>query len=283
MLDIRSARVDATNAGAIPDAVLADLLAAIVRLAEDAGRAILDIYVGDFAVDFKEDASPLTAADLAAQRVIVAGLAQIAPHIPILSEEALEVPWSERRRWQSFWLVDPLDGTREFVKRNGEFTVNIALIERHRPVLGVVHAPVHLRTAWAQREHGAWQRQGLGGDVRRLRVAPRVAPPWRVLGSRSHRDAETARFLDAQGPIEVTGLGSSLKFVAIAAGEADLYARFGPTSEWDTGAGQCVLEEAGGAVVGLDGKALDYNARETLLNPSFIACAGQPSRWIPGA
>jgi len=126
-------------------------------------------------------------------------------------------------------------------------------------------------------------RQGPGGEVRAMRVAPRTAPPWRVLGSRSHRDAQTTRFLDAQGPTEFTGLGSSLKFVAIAAGEADLYARFGPTSEWDTAAGQCVLEAAGGAVVGMDGQPLDYNARETLINPSFIACAGAPSQWIPGA
>ncbi len=258
-------------------------LDAIVGLAEDAGRAILEIYAGDFAVDFKDDASPLTAADVAAHRVIVAGLRELTPNIPIISEEAVHCDWHERKDWQVFWLVDPLDGTREFVKRNGEFTVNIALIDEHRPVLGVVHAPVLARTAWAHRGRGAWQRQGPGGVVRAMHVAPRVLPPWRVLGSRSHRDAQTTRFLDAQGPIEVTGLGSSLKFVAIAAGEADLYARFGPTSEWDTAAGQCVLEAAGGAVVAMDGQPLHYNARETLINPSFVACAGAPSQWIPDA
>ncbi len=251
-----------------------------MRLAEDAGRAILEVYAGDFSVDLKDDASPLTAADLAAQRIISVGLARIAPHIPVLSEEAREVPWSERRDWQRFWLVDPLDGTREFVKRNGEFTVNIALIELHRPRLGVVHAPVTGRTAWAERGEGAWHRAGTGAPIQALAVSPRSAPPWRVLGSRSHRDPETERFLAAQGPVEVKGLGSSLKFIAIAAGDADLYARFGPTSEWDTAAGQCVLEAAGGAVVGLDGRSLDYNARETLLNPSFIACAGDPARWL---
>jgi len=255
----------------------------IVRIAEDAGRAILEVYSREFAVEWKDDASPLTAADLAAHRVIVEGLSKITPGVPILSEEASEVPWLERSRWRSFWLVDPLDGTREFVKRNGEFTVNIALIEAHRPVLGVVHAPALGRTAWAQRGAGAFQRDGVAGVVQALRVAPRSEPPWRVMGSRSHRNSETARFLDAHGPTEVTPLGSSLKFVEIAAGVADVYARLGPTSEWDTAAGQCVLECAGGAVVDLDGRSLDYNARATLINPSFLACAGEPSQWISNA
>ncbi len=259
----------------------AGLIDAIVELAEEAGRAILEVYRGDFAVDFKDDASPLTEADLAAHRIIVEGLGRIATGIPILSEESLDVPWEVRRQWSVFWLVDPLDGTREFVKRNGKFTVNIALIDAHRPVLGVVHAPVLERTAWAQRGYAARERRGgAHAETRQLRVAPRATPPWRVLGSRSHRDADTSRFLDAQGPIEVTGLGSSLKFVAIAAGEADLYARFGPTSEWDTAAGQCVLEAAGGALVALDGQPLGYNLRDTLINPSFVACAGSPAQWL---
>ena len=267
-------------ASALPGATTLDR---IVRLAEDAGRAILDVYSREFEVEWKDDASPLTAADLAAHTLIVAGLAQISPGVPILSEEASEIPWLERSQWRSFWLVDPLDGTREFVKRNGEFTVNIALIEGHRPVLGVVHAPALGRTAWAQRGAGAFQRDGVAGVVQPMRVAPRSEPPWRVLGSRSHRDSETARFLDAHGPTEVTPLGSSLKFVEIAAGAGDVYVRLGPTSEWDTAAGQCVLECAGGTVVDLEGRSLTCNLRDTLINPSFLACAGEPSQWIRSA
>jgi len=255
----------------------------IVLVAESAGRAILEVYSGEFAVEWKDDASPLTAADLVANKVIVEGLAKISPGVPILSEEATEIPWLIRSQWRAFWLVDPLDGTREFVKRNGEFTVNIALIEAHQPVLGVVHAPALGRTAWAERGVGAYQREGASGPVQTLRVAPRSEPPWRVMGSRSHRSAETARFLDVQGPIEVTPMGSSLKFVEIATGAADVYARLGPTSEWDTAAGQCVLECAGGAVVDLEGRSLSYNLRESLINPSFLACAGDASRWIANA
>ncbi len=264
----------------MPDASLLDR---IVRLAEDAGRAILDVYSREFAVEWKSDASPVTAADLAAHAVIIEGLARISPGVPVLSEEDSEVPWGERSRWRSYWLVDPLDGTREFVKRNGEFTVNIALIEAHRPVLGVVHAPALARSAWARQGVGAFHRNGVAGVVETLHVAPRSAPPWRVMGSRSHRDSDTARFLDAYGPTEVTPLGSSLKFVELAAGVADVYVRLGSTSEWDTAAGQCVLECAGGAVVDLDGRRLGYNARDTLINPSFVACAGEVSHWIRNA
>ncbi len=258
-------------------------LEAIVALAEDAGRAILDVYAGDFAVEFKGDASPLTAADLAAERIISDALRTLAPGVPVISEEAPQSSWQERRRWPTLWLVDPLDGTREFVKRNGEFTVNIALIEHHRPTLGVVHAPVTGRTAWAATGGGAWLRENRGGRPRELRVAPRAAPPWRIVGSRSHRDDETGRFLDAQGAHEIAPMGSSLKFIAIAAGDADLYVRFGPTSEWDTAAGECVLEAAGGRVVDMQGAPLRYNARETLRNPAFIACATAPLSWLARA
>ncbi|HSN01006.1 MAG TPA: 3'(2'),5'-bisphosphate nucleotidase CysQ [Rudaea sp.] len=256
---------------------LENVARACCALAREAGDAIMHVYAGEFAVERKDDDSPLTAADLAAHRVIVAGLQALAPAIPVLSEESAEhAGWSERRRWQRYFLVDPLDGTREFVKRNGEFTVNIALIEAHAPVLGVVHAPALDETYWA------WS----GGNARfttksqsgKLRTRAR-ATPLVVAGSRSHGDPRMAAALQKFGAHELLALGSSLKFCRTARSEADLYVRYGPTSEWDTAAGQCVLEQAGGAVRRMDGSALMYNAKESLLNPDFFACGDVSVDW----
>ncbi len=258
----------------------ADWLTGIIDIAELAGAAILDIYRRDFDVEFKHDDSPLTAADMAAHRAIAQGLAELTPDVPVLSEEGAHLPWDRRRQWQRYWLVDPLDGTREFVKRNGEFTVNIALVEDGFPILGVVHAPVTGLMAWARKGEGAWRRDAATGAAQRIEVAPRSTPPWRVVGSRSHRDGRLAAFLESRGPVAMMPMGSSLKFIAIACGDADLYLRHGPTSEWDTAAGQCVLEAAGGAVVALDGAPLRCNQGESLLNPSFLACAGDPKQWL---
>ena len=255
----------------------------VVALVRDAGAAILQVYARDFAVEAKDDHSPLTEADLAAHRILVAGLQALAPDIPVLSEEAAGIPWEQRRGWSRYWLVDPLDGTREFVKKNGEFTVNVALIDGHRPVLGVVHAPVFDYLLHAEAGQGAWMRQG-GEDIALSVRAPATAP-LRVAASRSHLDPRTAAFLDRLGEAERLGLGSSLKFCRIAEGRVDVYPRFGPTSEWDTAAAQCVLEAAGGAVLRLDGTALDYNRKDSLLNPDFIALgdAGLPWReWLRG-
>ncbi len=255
-----------------------DALVGQVRaLAGRAGDAILAVYEGDFDVTRKDDRSPLTAADLAAHHLIVDGLRRLTPDLPVLSEESAGVPWAERSRWTRYWLVDPLDGTREFVKRNGEFTVNIALIDNHRPVLGVVQVPVTGLVAWASAGRGAWQAVGTGVPSR-LRTRAR-AEPLRVAGSRSHGDARQAALLERAGPHELIPLGSSLKFLRIAAGEADLYLRLGPTSEWDTAAAQCVLEEAGGAVLDLDGRPLRCNTRDSLLNPEFLACGDPRTDW----
>lgn len=250
---------------------------ACCALAREAGEAIMRIYAGDFAVERKGDNSPLTAADLAAHRSILAGLNALAPAIPVLSEESAEqAAWSVRRTWTRYFLVDPLDGTREFVKRNGEFTVNIALIEDHAPVLGVVHAPALDETYWA------WS----GGNAQfatktqsgKLRTRQR-ATPLIVAGSRSHGDPRMDVALEKLGPHELLALGSSLKFCRTARGEADLYIRYGPTSEWDTGAGQCVLEQAGGAVRRMDGSILAYNTKDSLLNPDFLACGDASVDW----
>jgi 3'(2'), 5'-bisphosphate nucleotidase len=234
-----------------------------------AGAAIMRIYGSGFTVQHKEDDSPLTLADLESQRVIIEGLNAITPGIPILSEESAQAPWSERRSWSELWVVDPLDGTREFVKRNGEFTVNIALVREHEPVLGVVAAPAQGLLYWGAAGLGAFSQAQGGAHVPIQVSAPQN--PLRVVGSRSHASAETAGYLARLGPHEMKGIGSSLKFCLVAEGNADLYPRFGPTSEWDTAAGQAVLEAAGGHVTRPDGHRLRYNCRDSLINGDFLA------------
>jgi 3'(2'), 5'-bisphosphate nucleotidase len=262
-----------------PASDLAELARGCRAIARTAGAAILRVYAGEFAVEHKGDNSPLTAADLAAHRAILDGLHALAPRIPVLSEEAAdESPWSVRRAWPRYFLVDPLDGTREFVKRNGEFTVNIALIEGHIPVLGVVFAPALGEMYWAWRGGHAHSGTAEGGAHAELRTRRR-ANPLIVAGSRSHGDARTAAALDQLGAHELRPLGSSLKFCRAARGEVDLYIRYGPTSEWDTAAGQCVLEQAGGRVLELSGTPLTYNAKESLLNPDFLACGDASVDW----
>ncbi|WP_147652282.1 3'(2'),5'-bisphosphate nucleotidase CysQ [Vulcaniibacterium gelatinicum] len=249
-----------------------------IALARDAAAAILGIYDSAFAVEHKADASPLTAADLAAHRILVEGLERLTPDIPVLSEEAAEdAPWRVRADWPRLWLVDPLDGTREFIKRNGEFTVNLALVEHGVPVFGIVLQPVGGRLWHAMREVGAFRRED-GRDIRLRTRVPAVAP-LRVAASRSHRDARTEAFLQRMGRIEPVGIGSSLKFCMLAEGAMDVYPRFGPTSEWDTAAGQCVLEAAGGVVLDPKGRPLRYNQRETLLNGDFIALGDPQLPW----
>ena len=256
-----------------------------IEIARQAGAAILKVYASDFDVTAKPDQSPLTEADMAAHRVIAAGLAQLAPQLPLLSEEGAAIDWEQRRHWRRWWLVDPLDGTREFVKRNGEFTVNIALIEDGVPLLGIIYAPVFDYMVHAQRGAGAWLRESASGQDIALASRRPAQAPLRVAASRSHLDARTVQVLDALGEHERHGLGSSLKFCRLAEGRIDVYPRFGPTSEWDTAAGQCVLEAAGGAVLGLDGEPFRYNRGPSLLNPDFIALGdpGLPWRgWTDG-
>jgi 3'(2'), 5'-bisphosphate nucleotidase len=251
----------------------------IIALAREAAARILTVYDSDFAVEHKDDRSPLTAADLAAHHCIVAGLERLAPDIPVLSEEsAQDVPALVRRQWSRMWLVDPLDGTREFVKRNGEFTVNIALIDEDgAPVLGVVQAPVTGALWHGQRGRGAFRRDG---DVdTAIRTRAPASAPLRVAASRSHRDERTEAFMARMGEVEPIGIGSSLKFCRLAEGAMDVYPRFGPTSEWDTAAGQCVLEAAGGVVVDPRGRALRYNQRDTILNGDFLALGDPALPW----
>jgi 3'(2'), 5'-bisphosphate nucleotidase len=239
---------------------------AIARLA---GSAIMEIYEGDHAVEYKDDKSPLTAADKASHEVIVAGLEEHFPKIPILSEEGKDIPYEERRKWRRFWLVDPLDGTKEFIKRNGEFTVNIALVEGTEVVAGVVFVPVRDRLFWGIKGKGAYVQEG-AGEAREIRV--RQADPKRgltVVMSRSHPSPELDEYLKTIRVAEAVEVGSSLKLCTVAEGRADIYPRFGPTMEWDTAAGQAVAESAGATVTDPEGRPLRYN-KESLLNSWFI-------------
>jgi len=245
------------------------LLESVLDIAAAASQAILDIYDGDIDVELKDDRSPLTQADRAAHAVIVAGLEKLEPALPILSEESAASDIEARRSWPRYWLVDPLDGTKEFIKRNGEFTVNIALIDGHVPVLGVVMAPV-TGTAYAGIVGSGAFRQ-VGGQREAIAVHRPAAEPLRVVGSRSHASPDLAALLETLGPHEMKPMGSSLKICLVAEGEADLYPRLGPTSEWDTAAAQAVLIAAGGSMIDLSGQPLTYNASESLLNPHFLA------------
>ncbi|MCL7715705.1 3'(2'),5'-bisphosphate nucleotidase CysQ [Stenotrophomonas mori] len=267
----------------LPDANLRE---AVIGLAGQAGAAIMQVYAEGFQVECKDDRSPVTTADLAAHHLIVRGLAQLTPSVPVLSEESAELPWETRRRWHEYWLVDPLDGTRDFIKRNGEFSVNIALVRDGVPVFAVVQAPPS-GVAWhALRGAGAWRRDAAGQD-QAIAVRRPPAQPLRVAASRSHRDARTQALLQRMGEIELVAQGSSLKFCRLAEGSLDVYPRLGPTSEWDTAAGQCVLEAAGGAVLAADsGVPFRYNQRPRLLNGDFVALgdASLPWRdWLAGA
>jgi 3'(2'), 5'-bisphosphate nucleotidase len=252
------------------------LLTDVVALAREAGAAILDVYAGEFDVTKKGDDSPLTIADLRAHRIIAAGLARLAPGVPVISEEAAVPPLAERAHWEWLWLVDPLDGTREFVERSGEFTVNIALIRGHAAVLGVLHVPLTGVDYFAAIGSGAF-RQGRDGVAARIAPRSRIDGRPRVVASRSHRGSRLDGFFARLGPHEFRPLGSAAKFGLVADGSADLYPRVGPTSEWDTAAGQAIAEIAGARVVGRDGAPLAYNARDTLINPDFV-CYADPSR-----
>lgn len=256
-----------------------ELLATVNQLAQLAGKQIMEIYETDFDVKHKDDKSPLTKADMAAHDTIVTGLQEIVPHWPILSEESASIPYEERTQWPCYWLVDPLDGTREFIKRNGEFTVNIALIENHQPILGVVYVPVTRITYFAAVGQGAfkWLPEHSPESIR-----TRSCPQSRltVAGSRSHAGQSLQKFIEGLGvEIELVSIGSSLKSCLVAEGKADIYPRFGPTSEWDTAAAQCVVEQAGGYLTDVQLQPLRYNTKESLINPYFLVFGDKCKDW----
>ncbi len=256
------------------------LLTQIVDIAQKAGEAILEVYHSNthFDITLKEDNTPVTTADLAAHEVITRELQALTPSYPVLSEESASIPYEERQQWQQYWLVDPLDGTREFIHRTDDFTVNIALITEQKSVLGVVYSPVRAIAyaaatgvgAFKIDETGAWQS-----------IHTRTKPSkMKVVVSRFHNSDRLAQRLAKLGEYDVQTMGSALKPCVIADGEADLYIRLGPTSEWDTAASQCILELAGGALFDLSGQSLCYNSKDSLLNPAFISVGDPKFNWL---
>lgn len=241
----------------------------VCAIARDAGAAIMEIYAGEFSVELKGDDSPLTCADRAAHRVIVDGLMAATPGIPILSEEGGDIPFQERAGWSRFWLVDPLDGTKEFIKRNGEFTVNIALVEDARVTAGVVYVPAQDTLYFGSLGAGCWKSTD-GEDLMPINVRKAGHDTGlTVVMSRSHPSPELEKYLQKIKVAKALPVGSSLKLCVVAEGKADLYPRLGPTMEWDTAAGHAIVEAAGGTVLTEEGTPLRYN-KENLLNPYFI-------------
>lgn len=254
------------------------LIQSVIDISHQAGDKIMQIYQQDFSIFEKSDQSPLTEADLAAHNCIVAGLEAVS-ELPILSEESADISWKERSTWGTYWLVDPLDGTKEFIKKNGEFTVNIALIKDGEPVFGVVYAPVLVQTYVGVSGQGAYKIT----NGEKASIAPKAwsqGQTWKVVGSRSHQSPEIQALLDSlEGETELVAMGSSLKLCLVAEGAAHLYPRLGPTSEWDTGAAHAVVEAAGGKVTIIedarnplkaDAAPLKYNQKESVLNPYFL-------------
>lgn len=253
------------------------MLDPVSSIAREAGAAIMEIYNSDFAVQQKDDKSPLTAADLAAHQVIEKGLLSLTDY-PVLSEESAAIPYAERETWKTYWLVDPLDGTKEFVKRNGEFTVNIALIHENFPILGVVYVPAQNLLYYAADGEGTW-RVGDSGDPEQVSCRELDESQLVLASSRSHAGSELGDYLEKLGSHEAKVMGSSLKFCLVADGAADLYPRIGLTSEWDTAAAQCVVEQAGGHVTDTNMQRLPYNTKDSLLNPYFFVFGKTWKDW----
>lgn len=249
----------------------------IKTIAREAGEAALKFYEGDPGVEMKDDQSPLTLADLASHKYICAALRELDASIPVLSEESDQAEVRERRSWSRFWLIDPLDGTKEFIKKSGEFTVNIALIEEGESVLGVVHAPVLDLTYSGERGTGAFK-QVDGAAQEAIRVSSADPAKLSIVASRDHAGPQVKDLLERFPGAETKSMGSSLKFCLVAEGRADIYLRDVPTMEWDTGAAQCVVEAAGGAVENLAGERLAYN-KEDLRNPSLVTLGDASLNW----
>lgn len=254
------------------------LIPSVKALAVEAGLAILTVYNTAFAVTQKDDNTPVTEADFAAHRVIRAGLNKLTPEIPQICEESHAVDYAHRANWSRLWLIDPLDGTREFIKRNGEFTVNIALIENHIPIMGVIHAPVTGVTYFAAQGLGAFKKIQNENSVA---IHTRRAPDCKIVaGSRSHAGRSLQDFLEKVGDFQLLPMGSSLKSCLVAEGRADVYPRLGRTCEWDTAAAQCIVEEAGGAMFDTQHQPLRYNTREHHYNPSFLVVGDDTVDWM---
>ena len=263
----------------INDIWLKELVNPVCEIAKQAGAEIMKIYAEGFEVEQKKDHSPLTTADLASHTLIIEKLEKLTPEIPILSEESASISFAERSSWKNYWLIDPLDGTREFIKRNGEFTVNIALITEHSSSLGVVYIPVQDICYSASRKQGAYkQEQNQMAQKLQVRSSTPTNKPT-ICGSRSHAGKSLQALQEKIGEFDLISMGSSIKMCLVAEGVADIYPRFGPTSEWDTAAAHCVVNEAGGVIVDTTLKTLQYNTKDSLLNPSFLAVGDLNNQW----
>ena len=258
---------------------LAELVNPVCEISKQAGLEIMKIYQEGFDIEEKNDRSPLTSADIASHQLIIESLNKLTPDIPILSEESSEIPYSKRSSWNSYWLIDPLDGTREFIKRNGEFTVNIALVTKQVAILGVVYIPVQDILYFASKGNGSFKKEQ---DQPAIKISTRDSTPNQnpvICGSRSHAGKSLQALLNDIGDYELISIGSSIKTCLVAEGVADIYPRFGPTSEWDTAAAHCVVDEAGGILVDTNLEPLRYNTKDSLLNPSFIVFGDLNDSW----
>lgn len=248
----------------------------IVNISVDAGEVILNYYNENVDVIYKDDESPLTKADLASHKIITDSIKKITPDIPILSEEEF-IDWKIRKKWKKYWLIDPLDGTKEFIKKNDEFTVNIALIENNRPILGVIYTPALNELFYSIKNFGSYKiftkkKLNTLKEAKRISINKKKSNKIKIVGSRSHSNPKLDKWVNKNfNEFDILQKGSSLKFCLIAEGSADIYPRFGPTSEWDIAAGHIILEEAGGKLKSIDNKEILYNEKENILNPEFFA------------
>ena len=245
------------------------LIVSTVKIAKKAGKAINQIYNSDFNYELKSDSSPITAADNLSHKIITESLKILTPEIPIISEENCEIDYKTRAQWSQYWLVDPLDGTKEFINKNGEFTVNIALINKNIPILGIIHIPVTNETYWGSKFNGCFYLNE-NNEKERIYVSDNIHNPLRLAVSRSHPSRMLNSLLKQLVNYEIVEAGSSIKLCTIASGQADCYPRLGPTSEWDTAAGEAIVSSAGGHVVAVSGNSLNYNLKKDYLNPNFI-------------
>jgi 3'(2'), 5'-bisphosphate nucleotidase len=254
------------------------LIAPVSSIVSDASRVVMEIYEQEFSVYEKDDKSPLTLADLECNRIVTEGLNSISNY-PVFSEEGKDVAWEERKHWNQYWLIDPIDGTKEFIKKNDEFTINIALVTKGVPIFGVVSAPALLTTYFGVKGIGAWKVDSNGKQCSiNVNAPPKTG--WKVVVSRSHVNKAAVQLANSLPESELISMGSSLKFCLIAEGNADIYPRFGPTSEWDTAAAQAVVDAAGGKVISFDLNPLRYNTKSSLINPNFIACSKLDIQWL---
>ena len=260
------------------NALLPKLLPDVKRISSEAGEKIMVIFNREFEIDYKADESPVTEADLAANAYIISELKKLAGDFPILTEEEAKLPFEMRSQWETYWLVDPLDGTKEFIQRRDGFTVNIALIHQHQSILGSIYAPVFETSYYATRGSGAFK-QVKTEVAHRISVRALAKVPTLAV-SRSHAKGDLLHFIEGVGEHKIIRTGSSLKMCYVAEGIADLYPRLWLTSEWDTGAAHCIVNEAGGRLVKTNMSPLLYNTKDSLLNPFFFTIGGNDHDWV---